>query len=144
MTGLTPFSLEKTDCFERTFKKRSPSRNRIPGLRRALAFRELAKSKAYSKGFASDISKVLEDLLDEPYPISSRDEPLPGGTSIPYGWTLHKLEIRIGKGASGQVRLIYLVSETERIIRPLWLYSHEQFTKRPPDKDLGRVIRGEL
>ena len=84
MTGLIPFSLEKTDCFERTFKKRSPSRNRIPGLRRALAFRELAKSKAYSKGFASDISKVLKDMLDEPYPISSRDEPLPGGTSIPW------------------------------------------------------------
>lgn len=121
MTGLPPFSLEKTDSFERTFKK-------------------LAKSKAYGNNFPNTIVAILKDLLHEIYPINSRDEPLPGGISIPKEWTLHKLEIKIGQGASGQVRLIYLVNESERIIRPLWLYSHEQFKKRPPDKELRSVI----
>ncbi len=121
MTGLPPFFLEKTDSFERTFKK-------------------LAKSKVYGNNFSNTIVAILKDLVHEVYPRSSRDEPLPGGINIPNEWTLHKLEIKIGQGASGQVRLIYLVNEGKRIIKPLWLYSHEQFKKRPPDKELRSVI----
>lgn len=125
MTGLPPFFLEKTDSFERTFKK-------------------LTKSKAYGKDFSDKIVEILKDLLHEVYPRSSRDEPLPRGISIPNEWTLHKLEIKIGQGASGQVRLIYLVNEGKRIIRPLWIYSHEQFKKRPPDQELKNVIMNVL
>ncbi|MCG9885120.1 MAG: type II toxin-antitoxin system RelE/ParE family toxin [Cyanobacteria bacterium] len=121
MAGLPPFSLEKTGSFERTFKK-------------------LAKSKAYGNNFLRTISETLKELLNEAYPKKSRDEPLPGSVNVPRDWTLHKLEIKVGKGASGQVRLIYLVNENERVVRPLWIYSHEQFQKRPPAKDLGSVI----
>lgn len=39
---------------------------------------------------------------------------------------------------------MYLVNETERIIKPLWIYSHQQFTKRPPDKDIRQVIQEAL
>ncbi len=121
MTGSIPFLLEKTESFEKTFTK-------------------LGKSKAYDKTFPEKIGRVLKSLLHDSYPKDSRKEPLPSKTKLPKGWTLHKLEIKVGRGNSGQVRLMYLVNETLFTILSLWLYSHEQFKKRPPDKDLREVI----
>jgi len=46
----------------------------------------------------------------------------------------------VGQGNSGQIRLMYLVNETLFTIQLLWLYSDEQFKKRPSDKDLREVI----
>lgn len=121
MTGSLRFSLETTDQFNKTFRK-------------------LAKSKAYGKNFKDVVSEVLRGLLRDPYPSNSWDEPLPRGTRISEQWTFHKLTINMGKGASGQIRLIYLVNENEHIIKPLWIYSHEKFKKRPPDKELRKNI----
>ncbi|MGM0457084.1 MAG: hypothetical protein ACQERW_13075, partial [Cyanobacteriota bacterium] len=55
-------------------------------------------------------------------------------------WTFHKLEIRVAKGASGQIRLMYLVNETTSTIKLVWIYSHEQFSKRPADGDIQGAI----
>ena len=49
--------------------------------------------------------------------------------------------MRFAKGASGQIRLMYLVNSEMFVITPVWIYSHEQFTKRPADADLKSVIR---
>ncbi len=35
---------------------------------------------------------------------------------------------------------MYLVNTTASVIRLVWIYSHEQFVKRPADKDLKSVI----
>ncbi len=121
MTGSIPFLLKKSESFEKTFRK-------------------LGKSKAYDKTFPEKIGRVLKSLPHNPYPKDSRKEPLPSKTKLPDGWTFHKLKIQVGQGNSGQVRLIYLVNKTLFSIRPLWLYSHEQFKRRPPDKDLREVI----
>ncbi|MEH2372264.1 MAG: hypothetical protein V7K15_04120, partial [Nostoc sp.] len=40
------------------------------------------------------------------------------------------------KGASGQIRLMYLVNTTDCVIKLVWIYSHEQFAKRPTEVDL--------
>ncbi len=122
MTGSLRFSLEATDQFNRTFRR-------------------LAKSKAYGNDFKDVVGEVLRGLLHDPYPSNSRDEPLPRGTRIPEPWTFHKLTIKIGPGASGQLRLVYLVNETDRIVKPLWIYSHEQFKKRPPDREIHGSIK---
>ena len=53
----------------------------------------------------------------------------------------YKLRFRIGKGASGQIRLLYVVNEKAKIIKLLWIYSHEEFPKRPADSDLRTVLR---
>lgn len=90
------------------------------------------------------VVNVLEELLDDPYPSSSRDEPLPSKMKLPEGWTFHKLEFRLAKGASRQVRLMYLVNESRAFILPLWIYSHEQFVKRPADKELKYAIQDAL
>lgn len=123
MTGSTPFSIEESDSFKRSFKK---------------------LAKIHRGGFVALIAKVLEDLLDDPYPNHSRNEPLPGKIQLPEGWTFHKLEIWVAKGASGQIRLMYLVNSTTHTIRLVWIYSHEQFSKRPADVDLKSVIRDSL
>jgi len=120
MTGSTPFSLEKSANFGRSFKK---------------------LSKTYNKDFVATIANCLEALLTNPYPPASRDEPLPKRTGLPQGWTFHKLELRVGKGASGQIRLMYLVNEEIAIIKPIWIYSHEQFVKRPTDKEIDEAIK---
>jgi mRNA-degrading endonuclease YafQ of YafQ-DinJ toxin-antitoxin module len=123
VTGLSPFSIEKSENFQRSFRK---------------------LSKAYNKGFVGIVVNLLEALLDDPYPSNSRDEPLPSKMKLPEGWTFHKLELRVSKGASGQIRLMYLVNESAAVIIPLWIYSHEQFVKRPADKELRNAIQEAL
>lgn len=120
MTGSTPFLIEESDNFKRSFKK---------------------LVKVHKTRFVELIAKTLEDLIDNQYPNSSRSEPLPAKIQLPEGWTFHKLEIWFAKGASGQIRLMYLVNASSRTIRLVWIYSHEQFAKRPVDDDLNSVIR---
>jgi hypothetical protein len=123
VTGLPRFSIERTESFERSFKK---------------------LAKFYRKEAIEALIVGFEALSADPFPPKSRDEPLPSKVQIPEGWTFHKLEIRLGKGASGQVRLMYLVNEGARMIKPLWIYNHEQFAKRPDDPEIRAVIRSAL
>ncbi|MCC3411957.1 MAG: hypothetical protein JGK24_12070 [Microcoleus sp. PH2017_29_MFU_D_A] len=120
MSGSTPFSIEASDNFNRSFKK---------------------LAKIHGASFVEIISKVLEELIDYQYPNNSRNEPLPGKIKLPEEWTFHKIDFRIAKGASGQIRLMYLVNATTCIIKLVWIYSHEQFSKRPADADLKSVLR---
>jgi len=120
MTGSTPFSIEKSDNFNRSFKK---------------------LAKAYRSDFVECVAEVLEDLIEDQYPINSRNEPLPGKIELPQGWSFHKLELKVSKGASGQIRLMYLVNTTDCVIKLVWIYSHEQFAKRPTEVDLKSVFK---
>lgn len=120
MTGSTPFSIEKSDNFQRSFKK---------------------LAKFHGSSFVELIAQILEGLIEDQYPHNSRQEPLPGKIQLPQGWTFHKLELRFSKGASGQIRLMYLVNSAAFTIRLVWIYSHEQFAKRPADADLKSVIQ---
>jgi mRNA-degrading endonuclease YafQ of YafQ-DinJ toxin-antitoxin module len=125
VTGSTLFLLETTDNFQRSFKKLVKS----------------YKSKIQQQEFIEVVSSYLEQLIVDPYPPQSRDEPLSGGMKVPELWTFHKLAFTTSKGASGQIRLIYLVNENQKIIKPLWIYNHEQFKKRPPDRDIKDVLK---
>lgn len=120
MTGLPPFSIEASDNFKRSFKKLE----KVHGIR-----------------FVKIIAEILEGLINDQYPNNSRREPLPAKIQLPQEWTFHKLELRVSKGAAGQIRLMYLVNATTCVIRLVWVYSHEQFSKRPPDSDLRSVVR---
>ncbi|GAX40843.1 hypothetical protein NIES4075_18090 [Tolypothrix sp. NIES-4075] len=120
MTGSTPFLIEESDNFKRSFKK---------------------LAKALGNDFVERVAEVLENLIEDQYPINSRNEPLPAKIQLPEGWTFHKLELKVGRGASGQVRLMYLVNTSDCVIKLVWIYNHEQFAKRPADKDLKSVIK---
>ncbi|MGB3509958.1 MAG: hypothetical protein WBA93_12095 [Microcoleaceae cyanobacterium] len=125
MTGSTPFLIEKFTNFERSLKK----------------LVKTYKSKSQQQEFIQVISKHLEELIINPYPPQARAEPLPSSLKLPDEWQFYKLVVTIAKGASGQIRLMYLVDEKERVIKPLWIYNHQQFEKRPPDRDIKDVIQ---
>lgn len=123
MTGSNPFSIEKTDNFIRTFKK---------------------LLKVYGNDFFDIVAEILENLIEEQYPRNSRQEPLPKRLQLPEDWTFNKLEFKYGKGASGQIRLMYLVNDIDCVIKLMWIYNHEQFAKRPSDKELKGIIKDVL
>ncbi|MGK7942421.1 MAG: type II toxin-antitoxin system RelE/ParE family toxin [Crocosphaera sp.] len=125
MTGLSPFSLEKSEQFERSFKKLIKS----------------YKSQSKKREFKELIAKSLKEMIINPYPTKARSEPLPSGLKLSNDWQFYKLVIVAAKGASGQIRIMYLVNEIDRIIKLLWIYNHQQFQKRPPDKEIREVIK---
>lgn len=102
------------------------------------------KSKSQQQEFIQFISDKLKELLKNPYPLDSRQESLPKKVILPNKCTFHKLAFKYENGASGQIRIMYLVNEKDLIIKPIWIYTHEQFSKRPPDKDIKNVINESL
>ncbi|QSJ18416.1 hypothetical protein JYQ62_06455 [Nostoc sp. UHCC 0702] len=120
MTGSIPFSIDETEKFKRSLKK---------------------LKKVHGNAFIEFVIEILEDLMVDQYPNNSRQEPLPGKMHLPQGWTFHKIDFTFSKGASGQIRLMYLVNTVDCVITPLWIYSHEQFAKRPADADLITAIK---
>lgn len=127
MDGLNPFLIEKTAFFEASFKK-------------------LAKAtpKGLKTKLAKEVGVLIGSLVEDQRPPSSRQEPCPKKVSLPPLCEFRKIEFTLSKGASGQVRLMYLVDFKSRVIKPVWIYSHEQFSKRPSDSDLNKVIKEVL
>ncbi|NEP45521.1 MAG: type II toxin-antitoxin system RelE/ParE family toxin [Okeania sp. SIO2H7] len=125
MTGSTPFLIEKSTNFERSFTK----------------LVKTYKSQSQKQEFIQIIREYLDELIINPYPPQARVEPLPSGLKLPDEWQFYKLVVTIAKGASGQIRLMYLVEEKKRVIKPLWIYNHQQFERRPPDRDIKDVIQ---
>ena len=125
--GSNPFLIERTDYF-------------------AASFRKLAKAtpKGFKSKLVDEVEEILNSLVDDQRPSSSRQEPSPKKVSLPPLCEFRKIEFVISKGASGQIRLMYLADFSMRTIKPLWIYSHEQFSKRPSDGDLTSVIKGVL
>ncbi|WP_375469432.1 hypothetical protein [uncultured Nostoc sp.] len=91
--------------------------------------------------FLKCVTEVLEDLIEDQYPINSRNEPLPRKIELAEGWSFHNLKLKVSKGASGQIRLMYLVNTTNCVIKLVWIYSHEQFDKRPTKVDLKKILQ---
>ncbi|NET81116.1 MAG: hypothetical protein F6J94_03835 [Moorea sp. SIO1F2] len=121
MTGSNPFSIEASHKFKRSLKK---------------------LAKFHGNSFVELVTQIVENLKQDPYPRKYRQEPLPKKTNLyDEGWTFHKLEFTVSKGASGQIRLMYLVNTTTSVIKLVWIYTHKQFEKRPDDKDLRSVIQ---
>ena len=120
MTGSNPFSIEESENFKRSFKK-------------------LVKS--LGDDFAELVTEILEGLIIDQYPVNSRQEPLPAKIKLPEGWTFHKLEVKYGRGASGQIRLMYLINSNDCLIHLVWIYNHEQYAKRPADSDIKSIIK---
>ena len=100
------------------------------------------KSKREAKTFVGYIGDLIESLTQNPRPNLSRQEPWPANLNNP-DWEFRKLVFPVPgrKGAAGEGRLMYLVNDQLRLIYLLWLYTHEDFEKRPPDKVLKRIIR---
>lgn len=115
MTGSNQFNLKIINFFERSLK-------------------DIKSNK-----LKEELKKYLSELINNPYHKNSRQEPLPKSLLID-NWTFHKLSFKIGKGASGQIRLMYLVNQKDQIVLLLWIYNHEKYPKRPEDNNIKKVI----
>ena len=125
MTGSNHFSIDKSS---KSF---------------AISFRKLGKSvsKGQAKVLVDAIESQIEGLKTQPRPPSSRPEPLPGKTSLPPLMEFRKIALILWKGASGAVRLMYVVDFDEQVVTPVLVYNHEQFSGRPATKDISRAIQ---
>lgn len=82
-------------------------------------------------------------MSSNPFLDSSFAEAIPGGLRLPEGWEFRKyyFDMPSLRGASGQGRLMYLVNRSLTLIELVWIYTHNEFEKRPPDKNLKQLIQ---
>lgn len=103
------------------------------------------KNPAGQAEFVALIEKFIKILSVDPRPRPPLGhlEPWPKSTSLD-GWEFWKLEFKMPKissGAAGQGRLIYLMNCTEKKVGLIWIYTHAEFEKRPPDKSLKSLLQ---
>lgn len=79
---------------------------------------------------------------------SARFEPWPKGFTeeTQSSWEFWKIRFSMPRlrGAKGQGRLMLLLSRQEKLILLVWLYTHEDFEGRPPEKSLFQYLREAL
>ena len=128
MAGSNHFSID-TECesFKRSFRKLSK-----------------ATPKGVLRKLLDEIEVQLEGLKKEPRPAASRPEPPTSKAPLPPLVEFRKLCFTIQKGASGQIRLMYIVDLDAQKISPVYIYSHEQYSKRPSVKEVTQAIKDGL
>jgi hypothetical protein len=125
--GSPIFRIDSLPKFERSFK----------------ALKKGFKSNRQAQQFLEAVTTLLQALAEEPRHPNSRLEPIPKGVDLPDGCELRKLLFQVPgtSGASGEGRLIYWVNCPDSLIQLLWIYTHEEFKGRPPEKDLRQILR---
>lgn len=90
------------------------------------------------------LETIISALSNDPTvsPYVGHWEPWPHGTAA-QGFELWKLHLSMPGlgGASQRGRILYLVNQNERAVHLLWIYTHQQYSKRPPDKELKKAIK---
>ncbi|MEC4984700.1 MAG: hypothetical protein SAJ37_15890 [Oscillatoria sp. PMC 1068.18] len=131
-SGLPAYQIKPVHKFERSYKE--------------LLKRHYKKSKKAQQLFQSKINQIVKDLSDDPFLLNSKSEPIPGKLNKLEEWEFRKYYFKMPnlQGASGQGRLIYLVNKNERMILLVWIYTHEEFAKRPPDNILKQILQDTL
>lgn len=106
------------------------------------SFKKLGKAtpKGLQKALIITVAEKIEGLKKEPRPQSSRAEPVPKKVTLPPLIEFRKLSFSMQKGASGQIRLMYLINVEMQTVMPMFIYSHEQYAKRPADSELTKII----
>lgn len=129
MTGSPTYHVDPTEKFERSFT--------------ALT-RRYRKNPSGLAAFEALLKETVEHLSRDPRPRLARPEPWPKGEHV-QGCELRKISFHLPglRGAVREGRLIYLVDDTTNppVVALLWIYTHEDFKKRPPDSEIRNVIR---
>lgn len=110
--------------------------------RTAKSLKKGYKSKRSEQEFVNCVAGIVESLTKDARPDSSRLEPVPKGVNI-LDWEFRKLMFTLPErsGASREGRLMYMVNYNECLIKLVWIYTHEEFKGRPPEKDLKQLLQ---
>jgi len=103
--------------------------------------KSLYKSDRQREDFLKFISSFVE-VLERNGPFPPLEAEVMAGGLAPEGHKLYKFYLRPPhtRGASGQMRVLALVQEEERVVDLLMAYTHEEYPKQPHDKEiLGRI-----
>ncbi len=128
MTGSFPFQIEASSKFQRSYK---------------LLLKRHYKGDHQKEVFINAIGELVSRLASDPYLSEANPEPLPRGLVISDDWKFYKCRFRMPSlaGASGQGRLMYLVSQNQKMIKLVWIYTHAEYEKRPEEQELRVLIR---
>jgi mRNA-degrading endonuclease YafQ of YafQ-DinJ toxin-antitoxin module len=121
------FRINPSDKFKRSYKE--------------LLKRHYKGEKA-KKVFQDFVAQIIKNLSSNPFLPDSFAEKLPGSLSKPEEWEFRKYYFDMPnlQGAARQGRLMYLVDRTQSVIKLTWIYTHSEFPKRPPDKNLKQLL----
>jgi hypothetical protein len=101
------------------------------------------KNQAGLVKFVELIQKFIKFLSIDPRPRPPLGhlEPWPKGSSRD-GLELWKLVFKMPqlRGAAEQGRLIYLLDLAKQEVVLVWIYTHAEFEKRPPDNNLKHLL----
>ncbi len=87
---------------------------------------------------------TTKSLYDFPTVAGCRQERFPEAVKANcVGWEMHKVEFSAPRqaGAARQGRYVFLVNRVEKLIVPLYVYSHGQFKMRIPDAPLAQLVK---
>lgn len=123
----------------------SPAFNVIPSgkfTRTSKLLKKRYKGSIAKQDFVNCITGIVESLANNPRLSNSRLEPWPKNVYNP-DWEFRKIQFAMPglSGASGEGRLMYLVNYNQCLLKLVWLYTHEEFEKRPSEKDLQQILR---
>ena len=95
------------------------------------------KNKRARDSFETLIQKYIETLAKDPLFDESDSENFPKGAYKP-DFEFRKIRFLMPElqGASRQGRFMYVVHQASCSVYPVWIYTHEEYPKRPSDQEL--------
>lgn len=124
MSGCETYQIVRLKRFESSFKKLIKSHYR--------------KNERARDSFLELVEDFIEQLRKNPSSNSfSEDEGFPKGC-YDQKFKFRKIKFKTPEldGAAGCGRLMYVFHEQQGIVYLVWIYTHEEFRKRPPEDDL--------
>lgn len=112
------------------------------------SLKKLIKRHPYASVIITDLKVINEGLAQDPsFSNSTVDaslEPLSEKILSNFDLKFWKIRFTVGTGKSGKIRLMYLVSDLEKVVILVYTYDHKQYTKRPPNDLLRRLVTGAI
>lgn len=106
------------------------------------------EDEAARQHFLDIVAQYLAELRTTARPSDSEAEPWPNRqpSNAVSGFESRKIRFQMPQlsGSASKGRLIYLVSEANCFVEPIWLYTHDEFDARPPDRDLRDAFRDAM
>jgi mRNA-degrading endonuclease RelE of RelBE toxin-antitoxin system len=82
---------------------------------------------------AKQVNNHIDRCLPEPWPSKLAKD----------GWEFWKAYFGFPalSGAANKGRVIYAIDEEAKVVHVIWIYNHQQFAKRPDDRDLQKALK---
>lgn len=128
MTGCEAYRIELLEKFEISLEK--------------LLKNHYRKNQRAGDCFMELVEGFILQLRSNPSSDSFSDrENFPKG-SHRQDFQFRKIRFRAPEldGAARKCRLMYVIDEARRIVYLLWIYTHKEFAKRPPDDELRNAF----